>query len=537
MFVHNRSTRALLASIALGTGAACGVEPEIEIVVVDGVFDEWVDVAPALEDPLDADPESAADLRQIQVLDDPRYLYLTFDTERVITAQAFRGTIWIAIDADGDSTTGSLRHGLLGTDVEVALSRVPEGRRVGAGMAVYPITADGHSLPPILPGSLDIMAAPTHSASRFEVRVARARAVDGENTILLATDSARISMAVVDASGTRDTTDPFTHRFQTAAVYGPQIRWNQFLETRHGATRIVQWNVASERFQRTPLAFARVLAALDPDVVLLDEIYGDATQEDIAAFFGLPPFGDSGSPEGGEWEVVLGSNGGRQKSAVASRLPIRSEPSMLALEYTSDSLDALATAFPDSGVVRFLAEELERGLSAVGAWVTVDGREVLVAAVDFQSQGYDGSVEDRLREIQASVVRDAAAAATRDVGVPIVIGGDLNLVGSKRPLDRLVRGLDGGGDLEPAPALRFLDRSYATWRNETAMDFAPGRLDFVLVTPSSLDVDRAFVFDAEDVTDQLRESLGVQAEDNRVTSDHLPVVADIRFKPLPSPNR
>ena len=168
------------------------------------------------------------------------------------------------------------------------------------------------------------------------------------------------------------------------------------------------------------------------------------------------------------------------------------------------------------------------GLSATGAWVVWGGLGILFAPVDLQSAGYDGSPRDRLRELQARTLNRALAAALADRrGAGLVVGGDLNLVGSARPLEELRASLEvGGGNLQAARAERLRDRSLATWRGlDPRAPFSPGRLDYMLYRGSVLSLERAFIFDAEDLSPGALELLGVRASDSRA-SDHLPLVAD-----------
>ncbi|MYG81145.1 MAG: hypothetical protein F4187_04970 [Gemmatimonadetes bacterium] len=176
--------------------------------------------------------------------------------------------------------------------------------------------------------------------------------------------------------------------------------------------------------------------------------------------------------------------------------------------------------------------EGEGGLSATGAWVTVDGRDILFVPVDLQSAGYDGSPRDRLRELQARTLNRAVATALAErPGAGLVIGGDLNLVGSAHPLEELRRGLGiDGGDLAVARPVRLRDRSLATWRSTWGNDpFSPGRLDYVLYRGAGLRAQRAFVFDAADLTAEALGELGLRRSDTG-HSDHLPLVVDFRMR-------
>ena len=81
---------------------------------------------------------------------------------------------------------------------------------------------------------------------------------------------------------------------------------------------------------------------------------------------------------------------------------------------------------------------------------------------------------------------------------------------------------------------RLRDRSLVTWRATREGDpFSPGRLDYVLYRESVLQVERAFVFDAADLSPEALQLLGVRASDT-LESDHLPLVVDFRVRQEPA---
>ena len=184
---------------------------------------------------------------------------------------------------------------------------------------------------------------------------------------------------------------------------------------------------------------------------------------------------------------------------------------------------------PPSALAR---NEARGGVSATGAWVTIGGVDVLFVPVDLQSAGYDGSPRDRLRELQARTLNRAiAAAVARRPDAGVVVAGDLNLVGSARPLDALWRGLGiGGSDLEVARLERLRDRSLATWRSTWREDpFSPGRLDYVVYRGGVIEIVRAFVFDGADMSPDAQNALEILETDTE-KSDHLPLVVDYRVR-------
>lgn len=117
------------------------------------------------------------------------------------------------------------------------------------------------------------------------------------------------------------------------------------------------------------------------------------------------------------------------------------------------------------------------------------------------------------------------------VEAALVIGGDLKLVGSARPLDGIGRGLGAeDGDLAIARPDRLRDRSLATWRRITGDDpFSPGRPDYILYRDAALEARRAFVFGAADMAADALEELGIRGSDTG-HSDHLPLVVDFRTR-------
>jgi endonuclease/exonuclease/phosphatase family metal-dependent hydrolase len=273
---------------------------------------------------------------------------------------------------------------------------------------------------------------------------------------------------------------------------------------------------------------ARVLAALEADVLLLDEIDGTASRDAIASFFTLEPLSRLGP-----WDFVLGETGGRQRALVAARgRAIRPAETMARLPYPPGSLERLWNSFPAASPTFGLAPvalEEERGISAAAAWVDTGSGEALFVAVDLQAAGWSGSPQDRLRTLQAETIRSHVARelALNGGPAPVVIGGDLNLVGSRAPLFALVRGLDvDGSDLVPADARRLGERTYATWRNAPDL-FPPGRLDFLLIPDAAVVTATAFVFTTEDLDDDALSRLDFTHDLSSQLSDHLIVVADL----------
>lgn len=516
----------------------------------DGDFDDWEDIVPVAVDPMgDAGRGSPVDLGTVAMQDDPRFLHILIDVGATVTVQGMRGSVEMILDSDGDSSTGWAHGGVEGADLAIVLSRevAANGDVHGAGTGVRRIGPDG---PGEVEGSavVGLLVSPTHSSDRFEVRVERAAAV-ATGTVVAG------RLRYLRGGDVVDETPIFTHALVTEPGGAPPLRGADDVARAPGTHRVVVWNVSSRSFRANRRAFQRVLAGLAADVALLDEVHADVTMEELARFGeGLGAGAAVPVARGGRgaqedqrgaaapeaWSWWLASGGGRQRTVVGARgLEVRGAGGLSRIDHAPGALEGWLGEVGDAPESPGMAPrselamaEDEGGLSATGAWVTLAGRDVLFVPVDLQSAGYDGSPRDRLRELQARTLNRAVAAALAErPGTGLVIGGDLNLVGSAGPLDELRRGLGiDGGDLAVGRPERLRDRSLSTWRSTWGDDpFSPGRLDFVLYRGAVLHAQRAFVFDAADMTaDALRE-LRLRRSDTE-HSDHLPLVVDFRVR-------
>ena len=528
------------ALVALTAGCAADPPAPQPHVWTDGEFGDWEGVAPLVVDPMgDAPAGSPVDLGGMAVQDDPRFLHFLIDLGHPVTVQGLRGSVELVLDVDGGAPpgTGGAYGGVEGADLVVVLTRQaePEQDRHGAGVGVRSVGPGGPG--EVEPASrVGLLVSPTHSSDRFEVRLDRAAVAEATGAWRWAEPGGVVAgrLRYVRAGDVVDETPVFRHSLTTAQGGEPPLLDAEAVAKVPGTLRVVTWNVSSMSFRNNQDAFRRVVAALAPDILLLDEIYFAVTREDLARFTrGL-------AGEGEAWTWWLASGGGRQRTAVgAMGREVRGESGMGRIGYGPGALDGWLRAVGDEPEVPGMAPpsilaraEAEGGLSATGAWVTVDGRDILVVPVDLQSAGYDGSPRDRLRELQARTLNEAIALALNDrPGTGLVVAGDLNLVGSARPLDELRRGLGiGGRDLEVARLERLRDRSLATWRSTWGEDpFSPGRLDYLLYREAVLQVARAFLFDSADMSASARGVLGILESDTE-KSDHLPMVVDFAVR-------
>lgn len=521
---------AMIAALSLSAGTAAAQTatsgPGREV-VLDGVFYEWApapvaatatteDHARTVADSADPYPRPVA----VRVRHDAGAVYLALTLDRAVSLQSMPGSLVVLLDADGDTATGWAAHGMRGVDAALEFSPVwPDGMRAGAGLR----TRNADSVRLVSANQAGLIVAPSYAAREFEMRIARRGPVPfGERM------SARVVSLDADGGPVHSLgvfRVPLENPAQRPAATGAGDA-DPLARAAGTEFRVVSWNVARQALFQHPDDFGAILRALDPDLLLLDEVAGGHSADEVAALLNRIIPGDR------PWRAVYGVSGGSQRGVIATRgtAPVPAAPFDRELPYP-DSTHAILAGDTTQGAHGWLRSRLESRVPVTGAVVEIGGRRLLAVTVDLESGGAPGSAKDRLRRIEALEIRQAASAAMRESGVDgVLIAGDLNLVGTLAPLEVLSAGpdVDGGTLWAPRP-LRLDGVSAATWE-DLEQPFTPGRLDFVLVGDAALQVVGGFVFRAADLSARWRERHAVTESASTVT-DHLPVVTDLRWMP------
>lgn len=520
------SPRTTLAACALAllAGAAHAQEP----VVLDGRFDEW-STAPlnATAGPQLYGADSLAHYARVSgaaVRHDAEAVYLRLRLERDVSLQALEGTLLLLLDADADSVTGWAEHAMRGVDAVLEFSPPlgASGMNGGVGLRTRSRAGDATSL--VSPYDAGVVVAPTRAARDFELRIRRDGAVRF---------GSRMSVAVValdGGGGVAAALAPFTASLADPAQRPtpPGAGAADPLARAPGTDlRMVSWNVGRQDLFTRPEGFGAVLRPLAPDLLVFDEVAGGHTVEEVEALLNRI------LPGGLPWRAVYGVSGGSQRGVIAVRgaAPRLVAPFDAPIPYP-DSTRGIIPADASADLQGWLRNRLESNVPATGALVEVRGRTLLVVTVDLESGGGLGAPKDRLRIIEANAIRDATGRAARGVGCEVeihglLVAGDVNLVGSRTPLDVLMQPDIHGSPLESAQPLRLDGTSAATWE-DSAQPFTPSRLDYVLHHPEFTTVAGGFVFRAADLSPEWRHRHGLQEDASRVT-DHLPLVTDLRW--------
>ncbi len=478
-------------------------------IAIDGRFDDWRDVEPALIDPADARGEPV-DLRELRLTSDGRFVHLLVDFGRAVNIQELDATVHIVLDVDGAESTGQLTFGLSGADLDIILSpgaageldRHPCGVKLAS--TIDPVNDTLPEAQRLNPYDIGFTFGPTYASRQFEFCIERGAKLARLPT-MLAGRRVRGRLVCTDGRGrTIDQSEVFDYELAPLDVT-EQGRRADMPAGIPGALRIMSWNASNGALFDHPEPFVRVLAAIDPDVIFLQELTDRNSASQLESFLNQRLSIEALN----EWTVVFGEGGGNLRCAVASKLPLESVVPFELLSY------------PDGP---------DRSLRVAGAVLEFANRRLLCVSVHLRCCGGIRSQQDFIRILEVETIREELRKLAESGTVDgIIVAGDFNLVGSRRPLDLLTDQLHVGGlSLIAAQPNQLDGLSNATW-SDRKQSFVPGRLDYLLFSDTTMALRSTFVLDARDLTPQALRHLGLRSDDTASASDHFPVVADVRW--------
>lgn len=448
-------------------------------ITIDGEFDDW----------------SRSDSARA----DGRYVYLTFSpgAEPPQAIQAAPYTTRIRIDADANSSTGramarTIRPQAMaaqdqGVDLLIELSPGNGQGEIGIGADVHAYSPRGRASELGHTG-VGFVCLPTYASDQYEVRLDRL--ADGA-TMLRSDGPVEFVVDQVDAAGEVLWSMTTSARLPKLAEATPvEARLPEKPE--HGV-RVMSANVLFSSPLQNPQAFRRLLAAVDPDVILYQEWF-NTPRAQVQRWLG--------EHAGKGWMLHFPDE--KAGVAIATKRPI---------------LARYDTVLPPSGQ--------GRPARACAALIDTGAGELLAISVHLKCCGGADSEEDSTRIGQARTLNAFVREVHRQhPDARLVIGGDFNLVGSREPLDTLAQGLAADGrDLLAARPRVLGDTVSASWVDDKSR-FGPGRLDWVLYDPALTRCEHALLLDTRTLGDESLRAMGLTREDS-AASDHLPTVVDL----------
>lgn len=437
---------------------------------------------------------------------DEHHLYLRFSIQdRAYSIQNHDQSLVVLLDADGSTASGRVDRRIplntLGVDLEVHFSPEGDNGRLRPGAAIFEVDAAGNRNRVSL-SDWDVSVSPTFASAWYEMRISRTpkRGPGGTPSFGLLSSGVVRGMVTAVAPGGRITgySDPFEATCESVCSSGDKLADVNPPAKQQGGVRIVSWNVKRSAPLTNAAPFQRKLLALDPDIILMQE-WEDG---DAAAVQGWLTAMLPGEPV---WNVrkAPGTNADGGGVLIATRWPI----------------------LGGSDGIRSSSERGDKPIRFTHAKIDTPYGVFDTASVHLKCCGAADGPEDRQRIAEARAINRAMIAAID--GPYRIIAGDLNLVGTRPPLDILRSGLDGdGSDLVSVDARTLGDQPLLVTWADPGTPFSPGRLDYVLVSDATLDVASSFILDTGRLTDEALARLGLDREDSRA-SDHLPIVVDV----------
>jgi len=283
-----------------------------------------------------------------------------------------------------------------------------------------------------------------------------------------------------------------------------------------------QWRSDSK-----PAEFVRIVKAIDPDIICLQEINPARDPQQVGSILDAAvPLGN-----GKTWQTHSG-----QDNVIAARFELLMRADQLARHgrYITNLGHALALVdLPDAD----------------------HEDDLYLICAHFQSTGGQDNIEARQEHADAIVqwIRDIRTPGDEidlPANTPIVVLGDFNVYDTD-PAYHLTTLLTGdivnedeyGADIAPdwddtsladaLPRHNAVGEDVYTWRDD-AQEFNPGVLDRILYTDSVITVSHAFVLNTAIMTEAELEGAGLKLGDVMLDPevgryDHLPLVVDVVF--------
>lgn len=437
------------------------------------------------------------------------YFRMTVENEQ-FTLQSAPESLVLLLDVDASTATGRTSSleplNTLGVDMEIRFSPMVDGKRK-SGVALCSFDEYGNASP-LSMTDLDFLCSPTFASSWYEARISRTPA----ESELLPFGGLRSSGALSGLWAIEDETgkivgysDPFTIEL-TSAAPAPMKFIADLPAAPRGAIRVMTMNVENTSTVKSPAVFGRLFQAVNPDVVLVQE-WNDGDADQVQSWF------TALVPHTGNWYVhkprSSTQNGGGV--AIVSKFPLEALPDDITCSFKNDNGET--TERP----VRFAAARLDTPIG-----------DLIAGSLHLKCCGTKDSREDRQRMEEARAIAASLQKWSTQAGgrAGVIVGGDMNLVGTRPPLDLVRAQSDSdGSDLSVADAFVLGDRSMYTWVGD-GRSFAPGRLDYMMYSDARFRAVNTFILDTTRLGEESLARLGLDATDSAAT-DHRPVVVDL----------
>ena len=447
-------------------------------IIIDGRFKDWQGI-----DPLISSVNENGLLQSLRLADDEKYLFIRLEFRRMVNLQS-GNEITLYLDMDADAATG-LPRGALGADAAFTF-----GQRRGWIFS-------GNDTVSIQYESLGLVAAPTMESTEFEIALNWGASREVK---VLGFGSAPLKMRITDEE-TGEASPIVTYRPRRRPHSAPPDINLEKEDANH--LRLVTHNVNRRHFDPEKRdAFRRVYAALQPDLLLLQEAYEGMPQE-VLDYFRMA----IGAPLSGRWYAY---KAGEEATVLLSPFPA-------------------SAVVPLGNSAAYLLDLSE----------PYSGKLVLIA-LSMPCCDLDDARQAEADMIMAFIanLKEGKTLDSIPPNTPVILAGDANLVRKTAPYltllegrihDTLAYGPGAFPDWDDSPFTDLLPLHLQkpmafTWRGK---GYFPGRMDFIIYSDSVVEIGRNFVFDTVGLPEEVLNRYQLREEDAPNTYKHQPVVADL----------
>ena len=452
-------------------------------ICINGLLEDWEGVGPVATDPI-GDSSDGPDFVALTIADDDQNLFLKIEASSSFDLSE-NNNLRLYLDTDLNASTGKSIGGI-GAELEWR-----PGERSGTFYSDGNETFLYHT-------DITFRGQPTVTSHVFEVSISRTALPDGQTPLF---SGSSVRLFVQDGAGGDRIPNAGSAATYTSDIGGtPPIEKRTIPRKQIDELRMITHNVLNDRpfSNQWQDQFFRQWISVRPDILHLQEIYSHTTQETEALIQ---------SCLGGTW-----FSAGHNDCKTISRYPITGSWTIDGnLAVLIDTADAIGTP-------------------------------MLCINAHFPCCSNDEGRQEEADAVMA-FVREAyqpGGPITLEEHVPVLIAGELNLVGLARQLETLVTGdiADNGSfgpDFMPDPDGSHLhnivsrlteQRMGYTWRSDNSW-FWPGHLDYMIFSDSNLRRSHDFLLDTREMSLDELEGNDLQEQDSS-SSDHLLFCVDFR---------
>lgn len=475
---------------------AFSISAQMPRILIEGEFNDWEDVPVIYDDAPGDEGSSNIDFGKLWITNDDDFLFLRLEVGKEMNLQS-DNEIVIYLDTDNNASTGVSFNGI-GAEITYGL-----GEREG----IARLNGDNYNLDH---ENIGLVTAPTVTSDVFEIAIRRNGSIAGiplfsNNTIKVAfEDDGGFGGDWLPTSGSSVSYTISNNNLEPLPSFS-------IPKTGNTGFRVVSYNVLQDgpfESNKAP-AFERIFQALQPDIIGFTEIY-DHNANQVADL--MESFIPSGAGE--QWYGA----GVNPDIICVSRYKIKQ----------AFIIDGSGNSANGAFLIE-LPAPFDSDLLFIVAHTPCCGN-------DYGRQQEIDAINEFIRD-----AKNGTGDLSLDEETPIIVCGDMNLVGDSQQLESL---LDGniinestygddyipdwdGTNLEDAIPYTTNTPMAFTWATDFS-DFSPGRLDFIIYTGSVLEIENSFNLFTPALSNSDLNANNLQVSDTPVASDHIPVVADFK---------